>query len=396
MRYAMIMAGGAGTRLWPMSRKDRPKQLLEFIHPRAGKDGAKESAKASEPRSLLELAAERLEGLIEPRNRFICTAEAYRDAIRRDLEAFSDKAGNDRILGEPVGRDTVNAVGFVAAVLHRLDKDAVFAVLTADHIIEPRAVFRERMDLGFRLVEDDPKRLVTFSIKPTYPATGFGYVERGSPIRAVKNSEIKGKDGKSHHLAFHVERFVEKPDLPRAQAYVQSGHFGWNSGMFVWKAATFLEALAKYQPKNHEGLMRVAEAWGTKKQKAVLDEVYPSLPKTSVDYGVMEPASKDKKAPFTICTVQMDLEWLDVGSWPAYAQTLASDKDSNTAAGPGESLMVKCKNSLVVNPQKGHTVALLGCEDMIVVHTAEATLVMPRSRAEELKELHGLVADGLK
>lgn len=392
MRYAMIMAGGAGTRLWPMSRKDRPKQLLKFIHAK----GAKEGAKASEARSLLELAAERLEGLIEPKRRFICTAEAYRDAIRRDLDAFSDKNGNERILGEPVGRDTVNAVGFGAAVLHKLDKDAIFAVLTADHIIEPREVFRERMDLGFRLVEEDPKRLVTFSIKPTYPATGFGYVERGSPIRGAKSAEAKGKDGKTQHLAFHVERFVEKPDLPRAQAYVQSGHFGWNSGMFVWKAATFLDALEKYQPKNHEGLMKLADAWGTKKQKAVLDEVYPQLPKTSVDYGVMEPASKDKKATFTICTVQMDLEWLDVGSWPAYAQTLAADSAGNHAAGPGETLLVKCKDSLVVNPEKGHTVALLGCEDMIVVHTKDATLVMPRARAEELKELHGLVAEGLK
>ncbi len=388
MRYAMIMAGGAGTRLWPMSRRDRPKQLLKFIHAGGGKP--------AEARSLLDLAAERLEGLIDPRRRYICTAEAYRDAIRAELDGFSDKAGNDRVLGEPAARDTVNAVGFGAAVLHKLDKDAVFAVLTADHIIEPREVFRERMDLGFRLVEDDPRRLVTFSIKPTYPATGFGYVERGSPIRAVKNSESKGRDGKSHHLAFHVERFVEKPDLPRAQAYVQSGHFGWNSGMFVWKAATFLEALEKYQPKNHEGLSEIAAAWGTRKQKSVLEEVYPKLPKTSVDYGVMEPASKDKKSPFTICTVQMDLEWLDVGSWPAYAQTIPGDSAGNRGAGPGNVLTVKCKNSLVVNPDKSHTVALLGCEDMIVIHTPDATLVMPRARAEELKDLHALVADALK
>lgn len=369
-----------------MSRKELPKQLIKFIEHKGEK----------RPRSLLEIAAERLEGLIEESRRFICTSENYRDAIRKDIEAFSDKAGNERILGEPVGRDTVNAVGLAAAVLHKLDRKAVFAVLTADHIIEPHDVFRDRMDLGFRLVEDDPSRLVTFSIKPTYPATGFGYVERGTPIRDI--TPAKGtKDTKADSkLAFHVERFVEKPDLPRAQAYLESGTFGWNSGMFVWKAETFLNALKKYKPENHEGLMKVAEAWGTKKQKAVLEEVYPTLPKISVDYAVMEPASKDKKHEFSICTVLMDLKWLDVGSWPSYAETVTPDKAGNRTTGAGEALVVKGRNNLVVNAADGHLVSLLGCEDMIVIHTKDATLVMPRARAEELKELHSAVANDLK
>ena len=164
MRYAMIMAGGAGTRLWPMSRKERPKQLLDFI----------ELAGDGRRRSLLEIAANRLDGLIDEERRYICTAESYRAMIRKQMPGFADA----QILGEPAARDTVNAVGFAAAVLEKEDKDAVFAVLTADHIIEPDEVFRERMDLGFRLVENDPSRFVTFSIKPTYAATGFGYVER--------------------------------------------------------------------------------------------------------------------------------------------------------------------------------------------------------------------------
>src|SRR6185295_4630269 len=164
----------------------------------------------------------RLEGLIPEAQRFIVTAEGYRDIIRRDLSAFPD----DRIVGEPMGRDTVNAVGLAAAIFQKLDPEAVFAVFTADHIIEPREKFQQLIDLGFRLVEADPSRLVTFSIKPTYPATGFGYVERGMPLEGVDGA----KD-----LAYRVARFVEKPDLPRATAYVQSGVFGWNSGMFVWK-----------------------------------------------------------------------------------------------------------------------------------------------------------------
>jgi mannose-1-phosphate guanylyltransferase len=378
MRYAMIMAGGAGTRLWPMSRKGKPKQLLRFIHSRDG---------SSPPRSLIEIAADRLEGLVPAERRFICTAEAYRAAIRADLPTFSD----ERILGEPMGRDTVNAVGFAAAVLSKLDPDAVFAVLTADHIIEPVGVFRERVELGFRLVEADPRRLVTFSIKPTYPATGFGYVERGRPVRGMG----EGVEG----LAFHVERFVEKPDRPRAEAYVRSGVFGWNSGMFVWKASTFLECLERFKPESHEGLMRIRDAWGGKDQRSVLEGVYPTLPKISVDYAVMEPASKAASAgdpTVSVCTVLMDLSWLDVGSWPAYAQTLGGDEAGNRVAGPGATLVVQGRNNLVVNATAGHTVTVLGGEGLVVVHTADATLVMPLSKAEELKALHARVEEGLR
>ncbi|MBS0192572.1 MAG: sugar phosphate nucleotidyltransferase [Phycisphaerales bacterium] len=383
MRYAMIMAGGAGTRLWPMSRKDMPKQLIKFIQPKA-------SAGGGGPKSLLEIAADRLEGVVPAEKRFICTSEGFRSVIRRDLPAFTD----ERIMGEPVGRDTVNAVGFAAAVFEKLDKDAVFAVLTADHIIEPQEVFRERMDIGYKLVEADPKRLVTFSIKPTFAATGYGYVERGTPIRNVPGTE---KDGKS--LAFHVARFVEKPDLPRAQAYLQSGSFNWNSGMFVWKASTFLEALKKFKPESHAGMMEIQKAWGTKTQQETIARVYPTLPKISVDFAIMEPASKlgggDKD--FSVCTVEMDVNWLDVGSWPSYGETLASDPAGNrTANGTGASIIQQGKNNLVVNGGNKHTIALLGVEDLIVVHTPDATLIMPRGKAEDLKNLHAQVEERLK
>ncbi len=388
MRYSMIMAGGAGTRLWPMSRKDRPKQLLRFIS-RPGDNSA---------RSLLELADRRLEGLIDPARRYICTAEGYRAAIRDQLPAYTDP----QILGEPAPRDTVNAVGLTAAILAKEDEDAVFAVLTADHVIEPEAVFRERMDLGFRLVENNPHRFVTFSIKPTYPATGFGYVERGTPIRDKKHGKHPAIDGTKEH-AYHVARFVEKPDRPRAEVYVQSGDFGWNSGMFVWKATTFLEALEKFKPESHEGLMKIQVAWGGKKAKSVLAEVYPTLPKISVDYAVMEPASKEslkaeakgQDARFSVCTVQMDLQWLDVGSWPSFAETVKGDKSNNRASGDGTPIIMGGKNNLVVT-SPGHTVAVLGVEDLIVVHTPDATLVMPRAKAEELKALHGMVDEKLR
>ncbi len=385
MRYAMIMAGGAGTRLWPVSRTGTPKQLLRFIK-RPGD---------TQEHSLLELSARRLSGLIKPENCYICTAEKYRADIRAQVPAFSDA----QILGEPAARDTVNAVGFAAAVLAKKDKDAVFAVLTSDHVIEPEEEFRKRMDLGFRLAESDERRFVTFGIKPTYPATGFGYIERGTPVREEKHKSTAAIDGNKEH-AYQVARFVEKPDRERAQVYVESGDYYWNSGMFVWRASTFLEALKKFKPESYDGLMKIQEAWGTKRAKEVLDSIYPTLPKISVDYAIMEPASKSAGAAkeserFQVCTVQMDLHWLDVGSWPSFADTVPDAGNKNRAAGAGTAVTHAAKNNLIY-ASAGHTVALLGVEDLIVVHTPDATLVMPKAKAEELKALHGLLPEGLK
>ena len=366
MRHAMIMAGGSGTRLWPVSRDGQPKQLIEFI---PGEDG--------QPRSLLAIAAERLEGLVPSTERLICTGERYREQIRAVLPAFGDA----QILGEPAPRDTVNAVGFTAAVLAKQNNDAVFAVLTADHLIEPISIFQERLRLGFELVEQDPSRLVTFSIRPTYPATGFGYVERGAPIDSLPACKVDGKP-----IAFGVTKFVEKPPLHKAQAYVESGMFGWNSGMFVFHAQTVLDCLARYKPESHEGLIKIQNAWGTPDQERVLGEVYPTLPKTSVDYAIMEPASTDPK--LEVCTVEMDVRWKDVGSWPSFFETRKAGEHGHRTAGPGAAAFEGGSDSCVYNAEDGHTVALVGCEGLIVVHTPEATLVMPASEAQELKALH--------
>ena len=365
MRHAMIMAGGSGTRLWPVSRDGQPKQLIEFIPDGSGHN-----------RSLLAIAAARLEGLVDADNRFICTGERYREQIREVLPQFSDA----QILGEPAPRDTVNAVGFTAAVLAKQDPDAIFAVLTADHLIQPNDVFQARLRLGYELVEEDPTRLVTFSIKPTYPATGFGYVERGAPIDTLDSCKANGTQ-----LAFAVSKFVEKPQLHMAQAYVESGMFGWNSGMFIFKAQTVLECLERFAPESYAGLMQIQAAWGTPDQDTVLGEVYPTLPKTSVDYAIMEPAARDTKVK--VCMVEMDVKWLDVGSWPSFFETLKADHAGNRSTGEGAAEFESCKNASVFNSETNHTVALVGCEGMVVVHTPEATLVMPADKAQELKAL---------
>lgn len=376
MRYAMIMAGGAGTRLWPASRRGMPKQLARLF---ASTGGTRES--------LLSVAYHRLDDLIPAERRFICTNEAFRAEISDQIAGITD----DQILGEPMGRDTVNAVGLTAAILALRDPSAVFAVLTADHVISPAPKFRTLLDAGFKLVEEDATRLVTFTIKPTFPATGFGYVERGPAI-----SNAAGP-------AFRVERFVEKPSAERAQAYVESGAFGWNAGMFVWSAATILDCLRRYKPDSYEGLMKIQRAWDTPDRAKVLAEIYPTLPKISVDYAIMEPASREQTrtagrptepTSVKLCTVLMDLQWLDVGSWPSFGETLDADADNNRVS--GNVVVHECAGTMVVNDDPDHIVAVLGAEDMVVIHTKEATLVMPKSKAQDLKTLHAKLPESLQ
>lgn len=357
MRHAMIMAGGSGTRLWPMSREALPKQLIPFIN---GK-------------SLLQIAAERLDGIVPPAQRLICAAKKHEAAIAKSLPDFP----GDRFLGEPCGRDTVNAIGFSAAIIARRDPDAVMAVFTADHIIEPVDQFQRIVTAGYELAEKFPNALVTFGITPTGPATSYGYLRLGAALAG--DARI-------------VEQFREKPDAATAKAYFDAGpsRYLWNSGMFVWRAATYLDCLRRYLPESHAGLMRIADAWDTPRRDAVLAEVYPALKKISVDFAVMEPASRDPQV--RVAAVPMPLKWLDVGSWPFYAETCARDADDNAVAA-GRVLLRGTKRSLVASSDPKHLIATIGCEDLIVIHTPDATLVCRADSAEAIKELHKLVGE---
>ncbi|MFK7962253.1 MAG: mannose-1-phosphate guanylyltransferase [Phycisphaerales bacterium] len=351
MRYGMIMAGGAGTRLWPMSRPGRPKQLLPLIG----------------GRSLLDLAADRLEGVVPPARRYLCIDEALRGIVRRQVPQFSDA----QILGEPAGRDTLNAVGFTAAVLVREDPDAIFTVLTSDHIIEPQDAFRASLEVGFTLVESDPSRFVTFSVRPTEPSTAFGYVERGAPVEGMAE-------------AWHVKRFVEKPDAPTARSFLDAGTFEWNAGMFVFHAATFLETLARYRPKNHALLDRIGAAWNGPERDQTLGACYPELEKVSVDYGMMEPASEDPA--IDICTVPMAVEWADLGSWPSYADTLDADADGHRT-NAASALHLGSRNITVVTEDPDELVTTIGCEDLIVIRSGRRTLICRPADAQRVREM---------
>ena len=355
MRYALIVAGGSGTRLWPMSRASLPKQLIPFIN---GK-------------SLLQLAFDRLEGLVPAENRYICAGQGHADLI---CEALS--LPREQFLGEPVGRDTLNAVGYSAAVIAKRDPEAVIAVFTADHIIEPIDQFLSIVDHGFRLAEENTKVLVTFGIAPTQAATGYGYLQLGQTI-----------DG----AARVVEQFREKPALETAQEYFAAGpeRYLWNSGMFVWRASTLLDCICRYESANFEGISKIAGAWNTPQRESVLAETFPALKKISVDFAVMEPASRDPKVQ--VAAVPMPLCWLDVGSWPMFGETCRKDAQGNATS--ARTLLLDTKGTLVASNDPNHIIATIGCEDLIVIHTPDATLVCHKDRAESIKELHKQIGE---
>ena len=349
MEYGVIMAGGLGTRLWPLSRQKFPKQLLPV---KKGK-------------TLLQLAFDRLRGILPAEQIYVCTAEAHRAVVLENLPELP--AAN--LLGEPQPRDTANAVGFPAAVLHKKDKDAVFAIVTADHVIEPVEVFQKCMRTAFDLLKTNPKNLVTFGIVPTHGHTGLGYIQRGEPMADFAGS-------------YQVLAFKEKPDKPTADRYVESGRFYWNSGMFVWRADTVLDQLAADLPQSYQGLKKIGDAWGTPQQQAVVAEVYPRLPKISIDYAVMEPASQRR----VVSVVEMPVNWIDVGSYPALAETLEVDEHGNSI--DAETLTaIDCDGNIIVSRDPKHLVTCVGISDMIIVHTPEITMVCPKSEAQRVKEL---------
>jgi mannose-1-phosphate guanylyltransferase len=347
------MAGGSGTRLWPLSRAQRPKQLLDVIADGSG--GAS---------SLLRVAFDRL-GAVLPADRiWVCTAARYADAVGAVLPELHP----GRLILEPVARDTANAVGLAAALVEDVDPGAELAVVSADHVIRPVERFAAALTTAYDALSARPDALVTLGIRPTSPATGFGYVQRGAP------TEVPG--------VAEAAAFREKPDRATAEAYLASGAFLWNSGMFVWRARTVLEALAEHLPASAEGLARIVAAPAGPERERVLAEVFPSLPKISVDYAVLEPAATE---PGRVLVVDLDVEWLDVGSWSALATTLDSDAAGNAVR--GLTVLLDSTGNVVLSDDPDHLVALVGVRDSVVVHTSDVTMVCPVADAERVKEL---------
>ena len=343
MRHAVIMAGGAGLRLWPLSRQNHPKQLLRLF------SGA----------SLLRQSYERVAALLRPEQIHVITRQTYLPMVAEELPELSEA----NLMGEPVGRDTANAVALAAAVIAQRDPDAVIGMFTADHIITPSDQFRSAVDLAYRMAEEHADALVTMGIRPTRPDTNYGYVCRGERV------------GEG---VFAVKRFTEKPQMAEAMTYFSSGEYYWNSGMFTWRASTILEELKEHLPQTYEAVSEIATAWQGDARQQKLESFYPSLTKISIDYAVMERAKR-------VLVVEMGCYWVDVGSWSALEAVIQADPDGNVSA--CDRVMHLGSRGNIVISEEEHLIATIGVDDLVIVHSPDATLVCKRRDAQRIKEL---------
>ncbi|MBN2138602.1 MAG: mannose-1-phosphate guanylyltransferase [Sedimentisphaerales bacterium] len=354
MEYAVIMAGGTGKRLWPLSRESRPKQVLKLL------DG----------QTLLRRCFDRLRPIFDTRNIIVLTNARYVGIIRDNLPELPA----DNVIAEPAVRDTAGAIGLAATILAATDPEASMAVVTADQVIEPAELLQQALKDALRFVQDTPEIMVTFGIQPTFPSTMLGYVRCGDSIRP---------QGCANEI-YVVDAFVEKPDEKTARKYLDSGRYLWNSGMFVWKAKTILANLERFLPDATEPLARIRADWDGPNRQAALSEWFPKLPKTSIDYAVMEKAKG-------VHGIKLDCRWLDLGSFAALGEIITADKNGNTVVA-GASELLGCRDNIIVTEDKGHMIAAIGLENVIIAHSPDATLVCRADQADRLKELLELVA----
>ncbi len=346
--HAVILAGGRGTRFWPRSRTRTPKQLLNII----GKD------------TMLQQTVARLLPLIPAERIWTVTNAQQAAVVRKQIPAAARK----HILVEPVGRNTAAAIGLAAIhVRHVARGDALLAVLPADHYIGQAAKFREIANVALDVARE-PGRMVVLGIPPTRPDTGFGYVERMREPLFVANSPV-----------FAVRRFTEKPEVTLAQEYLSSGDYDWNAGMFFWRVSTFLENLQRFLPKTHEALEKLASFIGTRNCERQLRAIYPKLENISVDYAVLEPATRTE-GPSRVFVIPAEVGWSDIGSWAAVYELLAKKSGENVFA--GEAYALNSEGNFLFSPSK--FVAAIGVRDLVVVETTDALLICPRERAQDV------------
>ena len=349
--HAVILAGGRGTRFWPRSRTRTPKQLLNIV----GKD------------TMLQQTVSRLKPLIPADRIWTVTNAEQAAAVRKQMPAAARK----RVLLEPMGMNTAVAIGLGAIhVRHAARGDALMAVLPADHYIEQPQKFREIVSTALDVARERG-RIVVLGIRPTKPETGFGYIERtDEPI------EVKG------FRVYAVRRFTEKPELKLAHEYVASGSYHWNAGIFFWRVSTFLENLKSFLPKTHAALEKLAELIGTRNYERKLRSVYSKLENISVDYAVLEPATRVEGPP-SVFVIPAEVGWSDIGSWATLYQLLAKNNGENVFAAEG--LTLDAEGNFLWSPSK--FVAAIGVRDLVVVETPDALLICPRDRAQDVAKI---------
>ena len=346
--YAVILAGGSGTRFWPLSRHLYPKQLLRIM-------GGE---------TLIQQTMRRVVGCVSADQVLISTNSLQAESIRFQLAEWKDALQNSFLL-EPEGRNTAPAIALAACRVMESDPDGIMLVLPADHVIKEDSRFQASVSLATQLADDG--HLVTFGVKPIRPETGYGYIQPNRRIRLGARRSLIGHP---------VARFVEKPDAPTAQRYLRSGNYYWNSGMFVWRASVILDELARHQP----ALMRSVKALASKATPNSVSEefarAYKQLPSISIDHGVMERSSRAAVIPVAFT-------WSDVGNWSSLEEVAPLDRAGNVVS--GKVVDFDSRNSVLYADQR--VVATIGLSDMIVVDTADATLVCPKSRAQDVKQV---------
>jgi len=355
MHYAVVMAGGAGKRLWPLSREKRPKQVLRLL------DG----------RTLLDHCFERLTSMFDSRNIIVLTNAGYADVVREGLPGLPF----NNVIAEPAVRDTAGAIGLAATILTTYDSDATMAVVTTDQLIEPAEVLQQAIKDAIAFVDKNSEALITFGIKPTFASTQLGYIKCSNAHRypCCKNQ------------IYRVDSFKEKPDEETAKSYVDSGEYFWNSGMFVWKARTILENLKQFLPDAVEPLNKIAADWDSPNQKKSLQEWFVKLPKISIDFAVMEKAK-------SVYAIRLDCRWLDMGSFAALADVINSDGNNNIVVA-GMSELLDCKDNIIITEDKGHLLTAIGLKNVIVAHTSDATLVCDIAQMDRMKDLLELLRE---
>jgi mannose-1-phosphate guanylyltransferase len=344
MIHAVVMAGGKGTRFWPLSRESRPKQVLPVV-------GEK---------TMIQQTVERLSKIAPPERTYVVTGASHADEIRAQLPALPAR----NVIVEPAGRNTAPCVALSASIIKRLDPDAVMAVFPSDHVIaKPDELYRA-VDAVIAGIGENKNALGVIGITPHYPETGYGY---------IKTSARPGGGAQK------AEEFLEKPDIATAERCVKSGNYYWNAGMFFWRADVILDEIGKSQPETALAVGKLAEAFGTGRFDALMAETYPSLNSISIDYAVMERAGSEGR----VIAAVADPGWSDVGSWRSLYDLVPPDSEGNRAR--GKLIAVDSTGALVHNDKR--LVAVVGLDDVIVIETDDAILVCHKDRAQDVRQV---------
>lgn len=347
-KIAVIMAGGSGTRFWPLSRMSKPKQIISL----------------TSDKPMINETIDHYCHTISREDTFIVTSKEQADIMNGLVYSEVPK---ENILIEPVGKNTAPCVLYAALVLKKIYGNALMAVLPADHHIADLKEYERILNLAYDAAEKSD-RIVTIGLWPTYPATGYGYIRFSEKSVAGEGSEV-----------YTLQRFVEKPEQALAQEYVRSHRYLWNSGMFIWKTSVILDAFQKHMPKLYEQFLTIYEDIGTDKEKEAIAHLYPEVESISIDYGIMEKA-KD------MLVIPAEFGWNDVGTWDALSEVFPIDKNGNVIRAE-TNLLVDTKNSIIFSSDKNRMITTIGVGDMIIVDTADALLICSRDRAQDIKKL---------